>query len=203
MNQHSSFYLHGCLLGMILMLSSCVPVVVAGGAAAMGRSVSSDGRSLQTMTDDTTAASVASRQLFLDADLRQSSRVHAIVFNRTLLLTGEVLSQDLKIKAEKLVQSIENVDRVYNKIEVSSIKGGFDVTKDAMITARIKARLLGAPDIDSSQFKIHTENQVAYLMAVGSEETIKQALTIVRRTPGVNKVVTLVTVTSSKHVSDH
>ena len=58
-----------------------------------------------------------------------------------------------------------------------------------MITGRVKAQLIDAPDLFSNAFKVVTERGTTYLMGRVTQREADRATAIVRTAPGVQKVV--------------
>jgi BON domain len=111
------------------------------------------------------------------------------VFNRRVLLTGEVPSDADKRKAEAIVRTIDNVQGIINELTVGPPSAFSVRSSDAYITSKVKAALFTEKDLSSNYFKVVTEGGKVYLMGlVTSAEGDKGADTVSRVT-GVVQVV--------------
>ena len=121
----------------------------------------------------------------------------ATSYNQSVLLTGEVESEDLKEKIQDTIAKIEGVKSIYNELLVtkaSSLKEKIkSKSKDYSITANVKARMF--KEEDGSSFspihvKVLTERQTVYLMGIVTEDEASQAEKIAKTSKGVLKVKT-------------
>ena len=121
----------------------------------------------------------------------------ATSYNQSVLLTGEVESEDLKEKIQDTIAKIEGVKSIYNELLVtkaSSLKEKIkSKSKDYSITANVKARMF--KEENDSRFsaihvKVLTERQTVYLMGIVTEDEASQAEKIAKTSKGVLKVKT-------------
>ena len=105
----------GCCLAAAL--SACAPLVIGG--AAMGSMVAVDRRTSGAQLED------EGIELRAAARIRDAmgERVHVNItsYNRQVLLTGEVPSEQDKQAAEQLVSKVENVRGVINDLGVTGV----------------------------------------------------------------------------------
>lgn len=180
------------LLVLSVLTTACVPVALVGAGAAVGGRIASDSRSLQTMSDDSAIKYDAEQKIQSDANLTKNSSITVTVFNRVVLLTGQVPSDAMKVKAESLVQTVPNIRRVYNQLHVAPIVGMIQTADDATISANINARMMVTSNLNSNNFKYVVENKVVYLMGYASREQTNMAIKVIRNSSGVKRVVNLV-----------
>lgn len=171
-----------------LLLQGCFAAVAAGGAAA-GTAVNSQQSSLSlgTQTEDMVIKSKAMGVLNNMKGLRYRSNVEVVVFDRQVLLLGQVPSQTyVKEVAEKIAR-IPKVSVVYNHLNVARSIAFSTYAHDAWITTKVKANMVNK--VNPFHFKVVTEKGVVYLLARTTPKEGKLAAEIASRTSGVKKVV--------------
>ena len=128
-------------------------------------------------------------------DIYSGSNVSFVSYNQTVLITGEVRSEETKDLVGEQIQKMPNVKGVKNFLlvtpENSSLKSE---ANDTLITANIKSRLF-IQENETQLFPLHvkvvTERQVVYLMGILSEKDVASAIKIAKSSRGVKKVVPL------------
>jgi osmotically-inducible protein OsmY len=170
---------------MASTLGGCVPLVVGG--AVMTGMVATDRRTSGAQLDDEgIEVRIVNR---LHEAFGDRVHVNATSYNRQVLLTGEVGSAYDKQRVEQIVSRVDNVRTVVNEL---ALIGGSSFTQrsgDSVITGRVKAALLDAPDISGNAFKVVTERGAVYLMGRVTKREAERATEVVRGVGGVQKVV--------------
>lgn len=115
--------------------------------------------------------------------------VNATSFNRVVLLTGEVPSEEARARITEIVKGIENVRNVQNETVVAGASAMSARANDSYTTSKVKSRLVGTKDISATHIKVITENNVVYLMGLVTHREADMATEIARGTTGVMKVV--------------
>lgn len=167
-------------------LSACAPLVV-GGAMVGGVMVALDRR--------TSGAQVEDQAIELKAINRikevAGDRVHvnATSFNRMVLLTGEVPTEEDKQAIELAVSRIENVRSIVNELAVMEKSSLASRSSDVILAGKVKATLVDARDIQANAFKVVTERGIVYLMGIVTEREGNRAAEVARSVSGVQKVV--------------
>ena len=168
------------------LLSACAPVVV-GGAMVGSALMASDRRTAGAQVEDEgieLKGNARIREL-----LTSEAHVNITSYNRMALISGEVPQAQDKATAEKAVRQLEGVTSVVNELAVMPASSLKDRSADAVVTARVKAGILEAKDIQSSAFKVLTERGTVFLMGRVTEREAKRATDVARGIPGVKKVV--------------
>ena len=166
-------------------LTACVPLIVGGAAA--GALVASDRRTSGTqLEDETIELRSASR---IRADFGTRVRVSVTSYNRQVLLTGEVPNAQDRAAVAQLVGKVDTVDSVVNELVVQNSPSLSERSADLLITGRIKAALLDAPDLQANSVKVVTERGAAYLMGRVTLREAERITNIVRAVSGVQRVV--------------
>jgi osmotically-inducible protein OsmY len=181
-----SLVLTGAVLAAALSsLSACAPLLIGG--AVMTGIVATDRRTAGTqLEDEAIELKVASA---VRQDLGDRVHLNATSFNRRVLLSGEARTQADKERAEKLVQSQENVVSVVNELAVAMPSSVSQRSKDLVITGQVKAAFIDAKDLQVNSIKVVTERGIVYLMGRVTAREAKRATDIVRGISGVTKVI--------------
>lgn len=175
-------------IGVLANLSGCVALV--GGAMVGAAMVTSDRRTVGTQAEDASIELKSANRI--SSMFGNEARVNVNSYNRKVLLTGEVKDEPSKERIVQLVKGVENVHSVVDEIQVSEFLTGLSArSSDALLTTKVKSKLVGTPDIYSSSFKVVTENGVVYLMGRVSQREAETATEAVREVAGVQKVVKL------------
>lgn len=175
------------LLCLCALLSGCPAVMITGAGA--GVMAAEDRRTLGTMTEDQgIELKVRDR-----VGERHKDRVHLSVtsYNRMVLLTGEVPSEEVKSDIERIARSVDNVRGVVNEIAIGTPTTLSSRANDTYITSKVKARFVDAQRFNPLHVKVVTENGVVYLLGLVTKQEAKDAAELARATEGVKKVVTV------------
>lgn len=168
-------------------LSACAPLLV-GGAVMTGMSAS-DRRTLGAQVEDERIESRGAG--VLRENLGERVHINITSYNRQVLLTGEVPTEQDKQLAEQVVSRVENVRAIINELGVMGHSTLSQRSSDTLVTGRVKANLIDAKDLNSNAFKVVTERGVNYLLGRVTAREADRATDIARRTSGVQKVVRL------------
>lgn len=173
-------------------LSACAPVMIGG--AVMSSLVATDRRTAGAQLEDEGIELRA--QSRLREALGDRAHVNVTSYNRQVLLTGEVPSQqDLQL-VEQLVTKVENVRATVNELAVLGNTTLSQRSADALVTGRVRAGLVDAKDLYATAFKVVTERGTTYLMGRVTQREANRATEIARSTTGVQKVVRLLEIIS-------
>ncbi|MCY1163431.1 MULTISPECIES: BON domain-containing protein [Polaromonas] len=179
-------------------LTACVPLVI-GGAAAGGSLVATDRRTSGTQLEDEGIELRASSRL--RTNLGDRAHVNLTSYNRQVLLTGEVPTEQDKQLVEQIVSRVENVASVVNELAVMGNSSLTQRSSDTLVTGRVKAMLIDAKDLFANSFKVVTERGTVYLMGRVTQREADRATTVVRSTPGVQKVIRVLEIISEDELA--
>lgn len=177
----------GLVITTLQGLAGCFPLVAAG--AATGVMATLDRRTFGAQTEDQAIELKASSR-FNDEVLR-ASRIGVTSYNRKVLLTGQVNDERIKAAAEAAVAGMPNVGSVHNELFVGAAPGLAAAASDTTITARVRAALIEARDLQSNAFKVVTESGTVYLMGLVTRREGDRGAQVASRVGGVNRVVTV------------
>jgi len=172
--------------GMATQLTACFPVV-AGGVAATGV-MAADRRTSGTYIEDQSIELKAKKNI---VDNIGAANIHVNVtsYNRNVLLTGEVINEAAKIKAEAATKAIDNVRTITNELTVDENSKFTERNNDTYITSKVKASMIKENRFPANYVKVVTEAGTVYLMGIVKHKEADDAVEIARSIEGVNKVV--------------
>ena len=134
----------------------------------------------------------------------KDANVAFVSFNQTLVITGEVPSDELKNKIEELAKNVEGVKNVKNFLLVgknSSLRSrGLDVISTANVKSRIFAKTNSGQykdKLSATHIKVFTERQEVYLMGLVTKEEADTAIAIAKSSKGAKKIIPLFEINES------
>ncbi|WP_374623611.1 BON domain-containing protein [Pandoraea sp.] len=172
---------------IVATLGGCAPIILGG--AATGALIATDRRSVGAQTED--------REIQVKAEaniantLPDAAHVNVTVFNRRVLLTGEVPNDASKQRAVEIVKDISNVRGIVDELALGPASSFGSRSNDAWITSKVKANLINTKEISANVFKVVTERGDVYLLGLVSEEEGRIAANVTSRIDGVQKVIKL------------
>ena len=179
------------LLCALPLLQACVPAVIVGGTTAGVFSIH-DRRTTGTQADDEgTEWKAASR---IPAQYKEGTHANFTSFNRMVLITGEVFTEEAKQAIGETTRSIEGVRGIYNELQVAPASSLSSRSNDSFIDSKVKARLVDTKEISAPHIKVVTERGQTYLMGIVSQRESQIAISVARTTQGVRKVINLMEV---------
>ena len=178
-------------------LSGCFPAIVAGTAA--GVISLHDRRSTGTQTDDESTEWKASARI--PKEYKNQSRVSFVSYNRRVLITGEVPSEEARQSVEQNTRQIEGVREVYNELSIGTPATLSMRSNDTFLESKVKARLVDSRQISANHIKVVAERGQVYLMGLVTDLEAKVAITVARTTAGVNKVVNVMEILSDAEIN--
>ena len=178
-------------------LSACAPLVVGG--MATGVLVASDRRTSGIQLEDEGIELRAANRL--RDTLGDRGHVNVTSFNRQVLLTGEVPSEQDKASIESAVGQVENVRSVLNEVVVSGNTTFSQRSNDTLVTGRVKAAIVDARDLTVHAFKFVTERGTVYIMGRVTQREANRVTDVVRSVQGVARVVRALEIISEEELA--
>jgi osmotically-inducible protein OsmY len=182
----SAIFAAATLCGCALVLSGCIPLVIGGVAATAA--VATDRRTVGAQLDDEVIEDKTAGQLlerFKGADVH----VNVTSYNGTVLLTGEVPSENVKNEIGDIARRMPKARSVQNDLLVGAATGLGSRSNDTLITSKVKARFVEFSQFQINHVKVVTERGVVYLLGIVRNEEANAATDIARTTSGVQRVV--------------
>jgi osmotically-inducible protein OsmY len=190
------------LLGLVTsaaLISGCAPLVV-GTAVVGGTLVMIDRRTTGAQVDDQAIEFKAVNRASEVAGDR--AHVNVTSYNRTVLITGEAVSEGDRTAIEQAIQRVENVRSTVNELGVMALSSLGSRSNDAILTSKVKATYVDARDLQTNAFKVVTERSVVYLMGRVTEREAARATELARSVSGVQKVVRVFEIVTEAELAD-
>lgn len=177
-------------LSMLFLSTNCAVVAVGavGAAAGATAAVATDPRSSGVVVDDNT---IETKLQFKYNANYPKSNIYVNSYNGSVLLTGQVIDQQAKERAEFDAKVAPGVRQIYNYLEIRLPQSIASRSNDSLITTEIRTKILGLDGVKSSSIKVITTNSVAYLFGIVNQDQGKKVADAVANIDGVSKVVTL------------
>ena len=173
---------------IISALQGCVAVVAT--TAAGGVLVAEDRRTNAAMLEDESMELKTQSRISEKFDqYRDTIHTNITSYNRNVLITGEVPSEEVKAGIEKLVKDAQNVRNVTDELVIAAPTSFGSRSNDTLITSKVKTRFIEARKFQPNWVKVVTEHKVVYLMGIVNHKEAADAADIAATTSGVEKVV--------------
>lgn len=173
-----------------LIALSCL-FILAGCGTNNRTGIVYDPRPLAVINDDQSLRHQLELK-FADDPAFKDSHISASSFNHNVLLVGETPVSSVRVKAEKIARSFPKVGKIYNEVQISDKNSRLKQhSRDTWITTKVKANLVTNLGLASNRLKVVTERGSVYLLGDVTREQADLAISVVRRTSGVQRVVKL------------
>ncbi|MDX1294418.1 MAG: BON domain-containing protein [Hyphomonas sp.] len=183
-------HLAAAALLFVSPLGGCAAAVL-GTAGAVSVAAVQD-KSLGEAVDDATASNQIKTRLLAESANR-FGEVDVEVTGGLVLLSGRVIAPEDRVEAEGIAWTSSLTRDVANEIRIQPPGGFLANVSDELITARVRARLVGSSTVKSLNFNVETYDGVVYLMGIArSADELKRAATEASMVGGVKQVVSYV-----------
>ncbi|MBL0121401.1 MAG: BON domain-containing protein [Betaproteobacteria bacterium] len=167
-----------------LVLQGCFTLAATGiGATVM---LVDDRRSAGIYIEDENIEWKARARLI---DRFNDAHVNVTSFNLSVLLTGEVPSEQMKKDIEQAVRGIPSVKNVTNELAVAGNASLAARSSDSLTTTNTKARFISNGKFSANHVKVVTEASTVFLMGIVTRDEGDAAAELARTTSGVARVV--------------
>lgn len=146
-------------------------------------------RSLGNVIDDQWIETKAVVNARKSHPLLEHAHIVAVSYNGVILLAGQVPTAEARTAAAEAASRIKNVRRVHNELSIGPNSSLVARSSDALITSKVKAKLVANRNVDGTAIKVVTEHGVVYMMGLVDRATAEHASRITQSTGGVQKVV--------------
>lgn len=184
----------GLLLSLAgsMCLTACAPLVIGG--AVGGGLMATDRRTTGIQVEDEAVELRAVNRV--SNALGNRGHVNITSYNLQVLITGEVPTEQDKVLVQQIVSRVENVRSIVNELGVMSNSSLTQRTADSLVTGKVKAAFVDAPDLFANAFKVVTERGVTYLMGRVTQREANRATEMARSVSGVQKLVRVLEIIS-------
>ena len=119
----------------------------------------------------------------------KKAHINVHVYHAIVLLTGEVLTKELKKLAGDTARAFTGQRQVHNELQVRGNSSIVARTNDALISAKVATKLTFDNEVKSSNIEVTAEDSVVYLMGTIDRPSAELASSIASASSGVRKVV--------------
>jgi len=170
-------------------LSGCIGVVLGG--AAGGATVVGDPRTTGSQVEDESIELKAGNLLRGDKELSQQIHINVVSYNQVVVVTGEAPTEDMRSRVFEMVKGIEKVRTAHNEVTIAAPSPISARTTDSWLTTSVKAKIVGAKELNAIRIKVVTEAGTVYLLGLVKQEEGDLAAQLASQTAGVQRVVKL------------
>jgi osmotically-inducible protein OsmY len=133
---------------------------------------------------------VTARNILIStAEIRKATHFKTQSWNGILLITGEIDSETLKPALIEKLSSIQGVRQVVDETSITGKTRLWARTNDALITSRVKTRLLLKTGLSANRVKVVTTRGSVYLMGIVTRAEADRATEYTQTVRGVKRVV--------------
>lgn len=169
-------------------------IAISLAASLAGCAAIQPGRSAGRQIDDFNAAT-SIKSAMLRAEGYRLGGVDVEVTEGVALLSGNAPRAEDRIYAECLTWSAPSVREVSNRIEVGAGRGAAQAARDALITQRVRARLVADSEVRSVNFNVETHDGTVHLLGFARTDGERERVALhASLAEGVEEVVDLVRV---------
>ncbi|MEX0731522.1 MAG: BON domain-containing protein [Aquisalimonadaceae bacterium] len=151
-------------------------------------------RSFGDMVSDQRLRSRIVGEILNDDELLEQSNINVTVFNRIVLLTGEVNRPDAGRRIAAFARRQSDARHVYNELMVAELSSVIARGRDGLIATNARTRILQLkepPSLNSERVRVIAERRRLYLMGRVTRAEADAITETVRRVGGVREVVKL------------
>ena len=173
------------------ILSSCAPIVQGAAAVTTVATMSNDRRTMGEILDDKTLymnlGNIVSKDSMLD-----DAHINFNVYNKSVLIAGEVPTEDLKNYLEELIKKkAPKANQLINEVEVMPNSSYLARAKDGVISVQIEALFLDQEVFHPAHVSVLTERATVYLMGSVTKREAEHATNVASKAKNVKQVVKL------------
>jgi len=150
-------------------------------------------QALGSIIDDTRIETTGLVRLRRAGEGLKDGHLGVTSFRGVVLLTGQVRDEASKALASEVLSGIEDVKTVYNELTISGPTALLARSADAVVTSKVKARLLANEAVRGLEIKVVTENGTVYLLGTVTRAEGEGATAAARAVGGVERVVRIFT----------
>ncbi|RTL53101.1 MAG: BON domain-containing protein [Rhodocyclaceae bacterium] len=178
---------------VVPLLSGCFGAVAVGAGA--GVLMAADRRPSEIyLSDEATEIRATNR---IGEKFGDKVHINVTSYNRTVLITGEVPSEEVKGDVERTIAGLPNVKATVNELQIAGASSFSARGNDSYITSKVKARFIDHNKFPPTVVKVVTESGAVYLLGLVTQAEADAAVEIARTTGGVMKVVRVMEIISA------
>lgn len=150
-----------------------------------------DARSPGERLDDVVMTRSVKREIFKDLGQLQDERIRVTVYQRIVLLTGQLSTPERKHLADRAANRVENVRIVQNEILTDPVRTVIGRTSDSVLSMLAHSKLAESDQVANDRIELVVDKGTIYLIGVVTRAEGSAAAEAVRYIRGVQRVVTV------------
>ena len=175
------------ILGLFF-LCACSPMGAIVTTTSAGAVVAESDRTVGEAVDDA-AIKIKIVEKFAKSKSGIFLDINSSVRLGTVLLTGIVETQEIRIEAIRLVWEIDGVKEVINEIEIGNKQNIKQYTQDLWISSRVRGKTLSEIGLDIITYNFETINGKVFVMGVASNlEESDKIIRVIKTVKGVKEI---------------
>lgn len=198
---------HSMMKKLLIVLTSMAMIGLTACASNGTQSIGADamGRTIPERISDSSIELTARRNLATIPGVSPNTvRIDIASFRREVLLTGEVPSEQIKIEVGRTIDSMRDVEKVFNYLTVvETPKSQSHTLHENYLRSKINTRLLTNRHLKSSQYKVVVRDRTAYVLGYLTSEQQGYILEAIQAIPGMEAAVTLTTLVSVQELENY
>ncbi len=167
-------------------LSLCLLLTVQGCISTQAKT---DTRSPGERLDDVVITRSVKKEIFGELGQLRDERVRVSVYQRIVLLTGQLSTAERKQLASNAAYRVENVRIVQNEILTEPVRTVIGRTSDSVLSMLARSKLAENDKVANDRMEIVVDKGTIYLIGVVTRDEGSAAAEAVRYIRGVQKVV--------------
>lgn len=176
---------------VVLALSGCSSLIAdATGPEPIGSDQGK--RTLSMRIEDSAIEHTAAVNIYKANPQFREANLNVVSFYGSVLLAGQVPTEEMKAQAEKITWQIAEVKRIHNELTVGPASYYLERSSDGIISTQIRTRLTVEEGFPSSRTKIFTVGGTVYLMGKLTQAEAGMAVGIIKEVSGVKRIIKLV-----------
>ena len=184
-------------IALSVSLSACAPLIVGG--VVTSALVATDRRTSGAQLEDQGIELRGANRL--REQLRDRGNVNITSYNRQVLLTGEVATEEDKALAERTLAGVDNVRGVVNELAVLGAASLTQRSSDLLLSGRVKAAMIDERELNANAFRVVASRGTVYLLGRVTQREADRATEITRNTTGVQRVVRVLEIISEEELA--
>lgn len=148
-----------------------------------------DIRSPGERSDDEVITRSVKKEIFKELGQLRDERVRVSVYQRIVLLTGQLSTPERKQLASAAANRVENIRIVQNEILTEPVRTVIGRTSDSVLSMLARSKLAESDKVANDRMEIVVDKGTIYLIGVVTRSEGSAAAEAVRYVRGVQKVV--------------
>lgn len=175
----------------LMILPGCSSLIAsATGPEPIGKAAGE--RTFSMSLEDNSIETTAEVNIIKADERFRDANVNVVSFYNSVLLAGQVPTEDMKQKAEQVVRNIAEVRQIHNELTVGEVSYYGERTSDGLISTRLRTAYTLEKGFPSSRLKVFTVGGTVYLLGKLTQPEAEQAVLIASQLAGVKKIIKMI-----------